>query len=218
MKLKTIWKAAALALAWQAACPALALTVWDNGGPAAVTLGGSVMTDTLQAEDFTLASSTNITAITFWNLQLVTGDYLGSITYQLTSGSPTGTVVASGSVAPTRTAAGTVLGYSQFQNDLPVSVLGLAAGTYWLSLHDGPVASTAYADFYWSWADLNATNTPTTRGLELGLAPLATAWTTNEAEHAFQITGVSAVPEPATALLAALGIGVVLSARRRSAV
>ena len=215
MKPNSIWKAAALALAWQAASPALAATVWDNGAPATVVTGGSVMTDTIQAEDFTLLTTTDLTGITFWDLQGVTGDYLGSINYQIYAGSPGGTLVASGSATPTRTAAGTVLGYSQFQNDFAVSITGLVAGTYWLALHDGPVASTSFADFYWSWADLNATNAPTTRGLELGLAPLATSWTTNEQEHAFLITGVSSVPELTPAAMLGLGLGAVFLAQRR---
>lgn len=205
--------AAALSLSLAGGAQAL---VWDNGGPAAAVPGASVMTDTLQAEDFVLSALSDITAITFWNLQLVTGDYLGSIYYQINSGAPNGALVATGTATPTRTAAGSVLGYNQFKNDIILSVAGLAAGTYWLTLHDGPVTSTGFADFYWTWADLNATNTPTTRGLELGLAPPSLVWTTNEQEHAFTITSeVSAIPEPSVGAMAAWGFGVVLLALRR---
>ena len=43
--------------------PAYAGVVWDNGVPASVTTGGSEMSDTLQAEDFRLTGTTNLTGI-----------------------------------------------------------------------------------------------------------------------------------------------------------
>ena len=192
-----------------------AATIYDNGGPAVTNLGGSLMSDTLQAQDFLLTGISNLTGVRFWSLQGSAADYAGNIFYQIFSdaaGLPGSTAIASGLVTPTRVAAGTVLGFSQFQNDFTLAVNGLAGGTYWLALHNGPLATTAYSDFYWSWADLNAVNTPTNLGAEFALNPAGTAWSTNDQEMAFQISGSTAnTPEPATfafvgASLLALGM------------
>lgn len=194
-----------------------AATIYNNGGPAVTNLGGSVMSDTKQAQDFLLTGITNLTGVRFWNLQGTAADYAGNIFYQIfsdASGLPGVTAIASGLVTPTRIAAGTVLGFSQFQNDFTIAVNGLTAGTYWLALHNGPTTTTAFSDFYWSWADLNAVNTPTNPGSEFALNPLGTSWTSNDQEGAFLLSGStvgSSTPEPATfvfvgASLMALGI------------
>ena len=198
--------AAAVVLAAQFTGTAHAGVLWDNGGPATTNLGGSQMSDTIQAEDFQLSGQYTLTGITFWNLQGVPADYTGSIFWQILSdaaGTP-GAVVDSGTATPTRSAAGSMLGLSQFQNDFAVSTF-LTAGTYWLALHNGPLSATSFTDFYWTWTDLNATNTGTNRGQEFGLDPLATSFTTNDQEHAFSISG-SGVPEPGTVSLAIFGI------------
>jgi hypothetical protein len=200
------------------ASSALAVTLWDNGGPAAANPGGSNLSDTQQAQDFSLTTTSNLTSVTFWSLEASTADYVGTVFYQITNnaaGAPGATVFGFGTATPTRTAAGTVLGLNQFQNDFAVAVNNLAAGTYWLTLHNGPLGSTAFTDFYWSWADLNGSNTGTSRGQEFALNPLGTAWSTNDQEHAFNISGVTVVPEPATWLLTALGVAA-WGLRRRS--
>src|SRR5258705_1677371 len=165
--------------------------VWDNGGPAAVNQGGSNMSDTLQAEDFQLLSTTNLTGITFWNLQGVGGDYNGSIFWKIvgnTSGQPNdGAVFGSGSATPTRTPQGTVVGFSLFQNDFSIALNGVLPGTYWLELHNGPLATTNFTDFYWSLADSNATNSGTNPGQARGLNPVP-GWSTNDNEHAVNMS------------------------------
>jgi hypothetical protein len=180
------------------------------------------MTDTFQAEDFQLSVLSNLTGVQFWNLEGTPNDYSGSIYYQIVTdaaGSPSNTIVGSGTVTPTRVAAGSVLGFSQFQNDFTISLSNVAAGTYWLELHNGPLSNTAFTDFYWSWADLNATNTGTNRGREFSLDPLGSAWTTNDQEHAFNVSGDpvtnNAIPEPATLLLTVSGMAALARRRQR---
>jgi hypothetical protein len=216
-------RAGVIALALQCGGAAYASVVlWDNGGPAVVNEGGSNMSDTFQAEDFELAVLSNLTGVRFWNLQGTANDYAGSIFYQIVTnagGSPSNTVVGSGLVTPTRVAAGSMLGLSQFQNDFSISLSNVAAGTYWLELHNGPLSATTFSDFYWTWTDLNGVNTLTNRGRERALDPPSAAWTTNDQEHAFLIAGDAVtetpVPEPATLLLTASGIAAVVRRRQR---
>ena len=202
--------------------PAYAGVVWDNGVPASVTTGGSEMSDTLQAEDFRLTGTTNLTGIEFWNLQASSADYTGSIFWEILGNGgtlPNSTVYGSGTATPTQTAAGTVLGYNQYDDKFTISVSGLAAGTYWLALHNGALTSTAYTDFYWTWAELGGgSNGGTSAGAEQQLSPLA-GFSTNDDEHAFNLTGtVSPAPEPGTIgmMLGALG-GLTLLRRRKIA-
>lgn len=215
---KTWLKVSALALALHAGS-ALAVVLWDNGGPAVTDPGGSVMSDTNQAQDFTLLSTSDLTAVRFWSLELIPADYDGSIDYQIVNdaaGAPGSTVLGSGTATPTRIAAGSVLGYTQFQNDFSIAVSGLLAGTYWIELHNGPLSNDSFTDFYWSWADLDATNTPTTRGREDYLLD-PVAWTTNDREHAFAIFGdpASSAPEPATLALTGVGLALLVLRRRQ---
>src|SRR5258708_7079973 len=180
---------AILCLSLQSGSVLSAATLWDNGGPAVTTPGGSQMSDTYQGQDFVLSALSNLTDVRFWSLEASGADYTGSIFYQIVNNSggvPGLTVYDSGLLSPTRVAAGTVLGFNQFQNDFAINAPNLAAGTYWLLLHNGPLSSTAFSDFYWSWTDLNATNTPTNRGREMGLNP-STGWTTNDTQMAFLI-------------------------------
>lgn len=192
----------------------MALTVWDNGGPTVVLAdqGGSNMSEFQQAEDFTLSTASNLTSMTFWSLEASALDYSGSIFYEITSnvaGAPGATVFGSGTATTTRTAAGTSAGLTQYKNDFSLSVNNLAAGTYWITLHNGALSSPGFTDFYWSFADLTPTNTPTLRGKELALPPMvATPWSTNDREHAFLLGGelVPEVPEPETWLLFGTGL------------
>jgi hypothetical protein len=196
------------------ASAAMALTVWDNGGPTVVLAdqGGSNLSEFQQAEDFTLSAASNLTSATFWSLEDSAADYRGSIFYEITNsfaGAPGATVFGSGTAITTRTAAGTAAGLTQYKNDFSLSVNNLAAGTYWITLHNGALSSPGFTDFYWSFTDINATNNPTFRGKELALPPMiATPWSTNDREHAFLIGGelVPEVPEPETWLLLSIGL------------
>ena len=191
------------------------------------------MSSYLQAANFTTSFATNLSSASFWSLE-AGSSYDGSITYSIlgnASGFPNGSpdeslVFASGSVAPTRTGTlGTALGLSVFQYDFALTVTNLAAGTYWLALHNGALSTAANeADFYWAWSDANATNGGALDDQERSLFPQDLTWGTNQAEHAFLIAGErfiggQQISEPGTLLLATLaaGLGLTLSRRRATA-
>jgi hypothetical protein len=208
------------------ASAAMALTVWDNGGPSvlAADQGGHNLSEYKQAEDFTLSFASNLTSMTFWSLEASAADYSGSIFYEIfnnVGGAPGATVFGSGTAnTVTRTAAGTAAGLNVVKNDFSLTVNNLAAGTYWISLHNGPVLSAGFTEFYWSYADANPTNTPTQFGKQLELpAMVAAPWTTNDREHAFLINGelVPEVPEPETWMLLSAGLAALAWRGRRSA-
>ena len=201
-------------LALTAAPFANAAVVYNNGGPNQADANNLGIV--LQADDFVLTGMTTITDVHFWSLE-ATGDYRGGIFWALalnTGGSP-GAFVASGfQTAVTRAATGiNALGFAEFQNDFNLNAaVNLAAGTYWLVLHNGQRTNLGDPnDFYWE----TSANNGTVRGRESD--DDAATWSTNFNEHAFFLTGNAAgvVPEPATALILATGLVGLLGMRRK---
>lgn len=208
------WKltAGALCLALQAGTSLAApVQVWNNGGigaPVGGDPGGSQMSEFLQAEDFTLATSQSLSSFTFW-AWANRADYAGSITYTIygNSGGSPDAALSSGSLAVTPTSvAGSFLGLNAFQFDVSLGGLNLAAGTYWLALHNGAANNLDGVDFYWAMSDFGVgDNGGTNTGQELDLTTAGSVWGTNGFEHAFALfaepTG-QALPEPAGLALA----------------
>ncbi len=189
--------------------------IYDNGGPN--QQNGNEMTEWIQTEDFTLTQAVNVTDIHFWDIESAPG-YAGSITWWIVGdngGNPDfNNVFGTGSADPTRvnTQCGILGAYCEYSNDWNINPLTLAAGTYHLALHNGPVTDENYSFFYWETTNPNGTQT----GLEcqLGVA-CYDSWNNNGNEHAFYLTGTS-VPEPGTLMLMGTGLlGGLASLRRR---
>lgn len=220
-KLSSLVSAVAAALALQFSAAAGAAVLYSNGGVEASPGGGSGMNEYNQAADFTLGGASNLTGITFFNLESAAADYAGSIFWRIVGnlgGAPDdGNVIGSGTASPTRTGLGAgPLGLNVVQNDFAISVLGLAAGTYWLELHNGPLGSTGFTDFYWAMSNSSGGND---RDYDLiGGGP----WLSNSSEHAFNVLGERVttpppVPVPGTIVLTLAGMGLLAARRRRGA-
>jgi hypothetical protein len=183
--------------------PAFAGVVYDNGGPN--QQNGNDMTEWVQTEDFTLASPATITGITFWDIQ--SGAYNGSLTYIVyddAAGLPGSVLEQANTSSVARTYIQLVMGglYSEYINTISGLNIALAAGTYHLGLHNGPLSQTSRMDFYWETTNSNATPTGIERDLLYG-GP----WSGNGLEHAFYLTDDGAsVPEPASLLLVGVGL------------
>ena len=195
----------ACVLAVFASPDARAQIIYNNGPPN--QQNGNEMTQWIQAEDFTLTAATNLTSVHFWDIEAPGGAaYQGEVHWGLytnAGGSP-GTLFASGDAiggAVTRTfIQHNVLGfYDEYSDSFNIAPVALAAGTtYWIGLHNGPLAFQTRTEFYWETANANSSLT----GHEL-IAPFTDGWADNGQQHAFYL---DTVPEPST--LALLGLGV----------
>lgn len=191
--------------------------IYDNGAPDQAS--GNEMTQWIQAEDFNLANPEILTDIRFWNIEdPAAAGYQGSITWQIYSDSAgmPDTVLFSGTVSPTRLATGLLVSdsFQEYQNDFSVGSISLAAGTYWLGLHNGPLATDTRSEFYWETT--SGGPNPVSYGQEDETPFGDGAWFNNSREHAFQLYNV--VPEPSTLLggsVMALAAGLLVWRRRK---
>ena len=187
--------------------------VYNNGAPN--SLSGNEMTQWIQAEDFTLAATTDIGDVHFWAHDITTGltAYQGSITWQIyanAAGQP-GALLASGSASPTPVFDHLHSVGSSFAFDFDIPTFTAVGGTrYWLGLHNGPLTTDNLFVLGWETTAPNGTSL----GME-DRTPFDGSWSGNFSEHAFYLTGVddaAAVPEPSTLLL--IGPGFAALARR----
>ena len=206
------------ALAVAAAQLSFAAPVFDNGAPDQVY--GTQMSDVLVAEDFSLAALTTISSIRFWSIQSATTDYLGSVywaVYDNVGGAPGAVLFGNTAVMTTASATGnsTGFGYAEYVFDVDVADFDLGAGTYWLGLHNGPLALIAPREMLWS-------TTASTIGSESMYFDSTFGWTGAGTNLAFVLDGTGVVvpppgvPEPGTLALVGLAVLAARVARRKA--
>lgn len=188
-----------------------AAVIFANGTPNETQAQSRSISPFRSADDFTLASSSTIDSIRFWMIatdQAFAGTLSYAI-YQDASGA-LGSVVSSGSftnVPPVFLSAIPVNIHNNYLVDLNLpSSLSLAAGTYWLELHDGATLTTNNnAEVYWAVA---ANGPGNARQSQVPTVP--TGQTTNAL--AFSLYGnvntapPSNVPEPSTITISLAGL------------
>ena len=206
------------ALALCAAQLSFAAPVYNNGLPD--QLSGTQMSDVVVAEDFSLTAPTTITSIRFWSIQSSLTDYLGSVywaVYSNVGGAPGGVLFGNTAVTTTATATGNFagFGYAEYVFDVDVADFAIGAGTYWLGLHNGPLASVDAREMLWS-------TTASTIGSESKYFDNTFGWTDAGTHLAFVLEGTgvvvppTGVPEPGTLALVGLAVLAARVARRKA--
>lgn len=165
MKTRLFFGVMCLALILAAPAAQATTLVYRNGLPDN-TGGGAEMASYLEADHFTLGAAATVTNVRFWAFKGVgygspdPGGYNESIVWGIyqNSGSVPGTSVASGTANPSEVFRTTIIidnvDYGDsYRYDFSIPSRSLGAGTYWLSLHNGPLDSIDVSNLYWETSD-----------------------------------------------------------------
>jgi hypothetical protein len=199
MMIRSFAHMGALALSIGLSQAATAVTVFNNGAPDLVS--GTQMGEFQVAEDFTLGSAATLGTIRFWSVQSAATEYSGSVAWSIFSnaGTQPGASLFSGlaAVPGVPTGGSTGAGEAAYVFDIPVT-LTLPAGTYWLGLHNGPLANITPREMSWA---------TTATGLgSPGLYLDAGTWVNSTNAHAFRLESAAVVPEAGTSALLFAGL------------
>ena len=139
--------------------PGMAI-VFDSGVPDSAS--GMEISAYLAANPFTLALPQTITNIRFWAVAAEgygdpdPGIYHGSIVWQIydaDNGQP-GNLLFSGEVEPIPVFSHETGWGKSYQFDFSIPSTFLAAGNYWLALHNGSMTEQSLVNFYWESSQL----------------------------------------------------------------
>lgn len=200
---------AAIALFSFAASGLQAATVFSTGGPD--FNDAREITEFVQGSNFSLGAATSLDALQFWAAHPDNGcpssgpvqcSFEVSV-YEATTGGDPGLLLAAAQVTPTaRMALGVQFGdYGVTAYTVAIPTLVLQPGTYWISLHFGPLSNAAPGEFFWMTAAAQ-TGLKTVEGQIVGGTNIV--WgTPQDGALAFALISNDATPtpEPGTNLL-----------------
>lgn len=133
-----------------------AAVIYSNGAPDPTQPGARSISFYRAADDFTLAAASNIDAVRFWMVAM-DQSFGGTLSYGFyqDSNGALGSLITSGSISNvTPLFLSQITGFVQntYQVDFNLpSTLSLAAGTYWLEVHDGATLTTnTAAEVLWA--------------------------------------------------------------------
>lgn len=184
-------------------------------------VSGTNMSSSIVADNFTLAATYNVTSFAFAAIQSSAADYSGSVYWAIHSnnagvpGAVLFSAVAAAAAVPSGFSTG--FGYDEYIFNVPVS-FQLAAGDYWLALHNGPLANVGDAEMLWETS--SSGNGPQGQYFDLQFNP-NNEWLGTGNEHAFAVFGDRVVdpgvPVPSTLALLFGGLIAARSLRRARA-
>jgi hypothetical protein len=164
----------------------------DNGAPDLTN--GFEITHWKQGNMFTLTSDVVATSVKFWDLEALTTSWANLITYEIranTASNQPGAVLFTGTgTSLTHVATGrNASPYPEFVITFGLPSISLAAGKYWLVLHNGALSNNLSQDIFWETAITSRTD-PTYEDV----APFLNSWDShqlgnNNSQMAFQLSG-----------------------------
>jgi hypothetical protein len=193
-----------------------AQTVYNGGAPNGGA-GWNIFDDNQAATSFWTPAQLTFDAIRFWGLLPQSTPYAADIFWTIMSdaGGTPGSIVASGdAVATSVLRTGVGAGFFSLQFDLALAApQTLGAGEFWLALHDGPLDPSAFTGSSLLWETTDAPGT-----FDIQTFTVDPTWVAGADQGlAFELR-TTATPEPATFLLAATGLLLVVAVRRSQSV
>lgn len=210
--MRTLYTAVA-ALCFAAVSPAA--LIFSNGLPDTSQPDSRGIALSRMADDFSLGGPATLAAVRFWMVS-VPGQFGGTLSYAIyqNSAGALGNVVGSGTVNVSPVLLNQIPLYLQryYQVDFNLPApLALAAGTYWLELHNGSdLTNAANVEVLWGIVGGDPLG-----NAQLGLGGQLPSSNTFD-ELAFQLysSDTAGVPEPASIAICAFGLAAIALIKR----